>query len=67
MTQGTDIENKWIRVQASLDELGDSLAIRLRTVVLKIGEGDTLEAVRLLEEVIEAVEVFSGPSEEQDD
>jgi hypothetical protein len=59
----SEVERKWVRLQAALDELGDTLAIRLRTIVGKLKEGEVQDATELLEEMIESVEVFSGPSE----
>lgn len=66
MTQD-ELEAKWVHVQASLDELGDYLAIRLRDVIGLIKDERYNDSILMLETTIESIEVFSGPGSTEDD
>ena len=61
-----DIEAKWIRVQASVDELGDTLTSQLREVVTLINPNEVDEALKVLDGIITALDTFTefGDDEE---
>lgn len=63
----TEVTNKWVRLQAAIDEVSDSLATDMNTVIELIREGKLDDAISTLDEMIAEVGQFTSAEADEDE